>query len=272
MTKQPLTESSTLPDGVRYSELDRLFLLGMRYLSCSIEFHDRVSSVDPRIAALIYSGTATGVRAVLTGFRKLVPTKYTDADPYKSFSADPNNIRKTTGEPFSKRRGWVVDGNWDRQGQKFMDRVCPKAIKQHTINGLEWDETILADHYTGEKYQRRRERIENIYNSIRAEGYQSQRELLSQNPDTAWNGLNDAMHPLANEIAVDIGRNGELLWNMCGQHRLAIAKVLEVDEVYVQVFRRHAEWQEIREKARMGSEVPPGVRNHPDLRDIKNDD
>ncbi|GAA1343394.1 hypothetical protein GCM10009647_087580 [Streptomyces sanglieri] len=265
-----MSENNTnrLPDYISYYDIDRIFLLGMRYLSYSIDFHDRVSSSHPVIASLFFQGTKACIRTAAKTLRSLVPPKYTDADPYKIFSVDPDNIQRTTGEPFSKRRGWVVNGDWDKRGQPFMERVCPKAIKQRYVDELEWDDTILADHYSGRKYKRRCERIERLYRSIHSDGYRTQQELLSENPSSAWDGLNDAMHPLANEIAVDIGRNGEFLWNMCGQHRLAIAKVLDVEEVCVQVFRRHKDWQQIRDRIQANGDVPDKLRDHPDLQDV----
>ncbi|MDQ2049463.1 hypothetical protein RBH26_03095 [Natronolimnohabitans sp. A-GB9] len=153
-----------------------------------------------------------------------------------------------------------------------MHRTYPKAIEQHFVDGLEWDETVLAEKYDGPALEERGAEIDRLYHRIRTEGYKSQRQLLEDAPDAAWSGLNDAMHPLANEIAVDIGRNGELLWNMCGQHRLAIAKVLEIDRIPVQVFRRHKDWQALRDRARRGGEIPESVRDHPDLADVLEDE
>ena len=251
---------------------DRLLLYGTRYLSWKLQFHGLVRSLPNPIATAVYRLTKGIVRRTIRLLNRIYPHKYTEADPYKRIFVDPSTIEYTTGEIFSKRRGWVVDGDWDTEGDLYMQRTYPKAIKQRFVEGLSWDETALADKYDQPKLEERATAIEQLYQHIRDDGYRSQRCLLEENPDTAWDGLNDAMHPLANEIAVDIGRNGELLWNICGQHRLAIAKILEIDRIPVQVFRRHAEWQEIREKARMDSEVPPEVRNHPDLRDIIDDE
>ncbi|AXR77189.1 ParB-like nuclease domain containing protein [Natrarchaeobaculum sulfurireducens] len=153
-----------------------------------------------------------------------------------------------------------------------MQRTRPRAIEQRFVDELEWDETVLADKYDTSTLEDRGAEIDRLYKHIRDGGYKSQRQLLEESPKTAWEGLNDAMHPLANEIAVDIGRDGELLWNMCGQHRLAIANVLEIDRIPVQVFRRHAEWQAIRDRARRGEEIPEDLHDHPDLVDVLGDE
>lgn len=220
----------------------------------------------------MYSVTRTVVRCLTRFFRILYPQKYTDADPYKYILADPSEIEYTTGEIYSKRRGWVVDGNWDKCGEPYMQRPYARAIKQRFVDGLSWEETALSEQYDEPRVKKRGNEIEHLYNSIRESGYKSQYRLLREDPNTAWSSLNDAMHPLANEIAVDIGRNGEILWNLCGQHRLAIAKVLDIDRIPVQVFRRHAEWQAIRDRARRGEEIPEEFAEHPDLEDVLADE
>lgn len=212
------------------------------------------------------------METILTGLRWRYPEKYTDADPYKYIVVDPASIDQTSGEHFSKRRGWVVGGDWDKKGEPFMQRTFPKAIQQRFVEGKDWEDTPLYDFYDERdwytRFEQRAKSIDHLYRRIRENGYKSQRQLLEDDPDAAWDGLNDAMHPVANEIAVDIGRNGELLWNMCGQHRLAIAKILDVDQIRVQVFRRHTEWQRIRNQVRQGADIPEGIRDHPDLQCI----
>jgi len=259
-----------LPDPVSYHELDRILLLSCRFVSYRLRFHERVASTSRRIATWAFLILSTLYGFIISILHKIVPKRYTDADPYKHIYVDPSNIEYAVEENFSKRRGWVVDGTWDNKDTPYMQRPNPKAIEQRFVQGLNWENTMFADKYDDDRFLERIDSVSRLYNYIRDEGYRSQNELLEESPDAAWNGLNDAMHPLANEIAVDIGRNGELLWNICGQHRLAIAKVLDLDRVPVQVFRRHAEWQALRDQIRDGEGVPDQFADHPDLTDIQN--
>ncbi|WP_143420329.1 hypothetical protein [Halorubrum vacuolatum] len=215
--------------------------------------------------------TSTLVRMAISAFRTIYPEKYTDADPYKIIHVDPDAIAYTSGERSSKRRGWVVDGDWDLGGDPFMQRTRPRAIAQRVNEGMAWEVTALTDKYDPAEVAERGVKMEALYSRIRTEGYRSQRQLLETDPEAAWSGLNDTMHPLANEVAVDIGRHGELRWNMCGQHRLAFARVLDLDRIPVQVFRRHAEWQKIRDRVRRGEDIPEEFRAHPDLADLLGD-
>ena len=251
---------------------DRVLFLTTRYLSWKLRFQKRVSTLPPRINLAVTMLVITWVRCTIRLFRLFASEKYTDADPYKLIHLDPSAIEYTTGERGSKRRGWVVDGNWDRKGDRFMRRPSAVSIKQRFLDGMKWDETVLAENCNEREFERRCHRIDRLYRSIREDGYKSQRQLIEENPDAAWSDLNDSMHPLANEISVDIGRNGELLWNMCGQHRLAIAKVLDINQIPVQVFRRHEQWQMMRNKVRNDEDIPEKFLDHPDLDDLLNGD
>ena len=246
---------------------DRLFLYGTRYLSWKLQFHSLVRSLPNPIATAVYRLTKGIVRRTIRLLNRIYPHKYTEADPYKRIFVDPSTIEYTSSA--SRRRGWVVDGEWHEKGSPFVDRTVPRAIKQRFVDGLEWDETVLADKFDGQQLEEQAEGIERLYHHIRESGYKSQRQLLEEDPEAAWDGLNDAMHPLANEIAVDIGPGGKILWSMCGQHRLAITKVLGIDQIPVQVMRRHADWQAVREEVRQGNQavVEPHC-DHPDLRDL----
>jgi len=243
--------------------LDRLFLYATRFLSWKLQLHRLVRSLPIPIATATYALVRATVRRTIWLLNKFYPHKYTDADPYKHILVDPSSIEHTSGA--SRRRGWVEDGEWDENMDRFMQRTRPKAIEQHFDAGIDWNETVLTDIHDEVGLRRNADAIDQLYQQIREGGYKSQRQLLKESPNTAWNGLNDSMHPLANEIAVDVGRDGQILWNMCGQHRLAIAKILDLDRIPVQVFRRHVEWQSIRDRIRRREKIPQEFQDHPDL-------
>ena len=66
-------------------------------------------------------------------------------------------------------------------------------------------------------------------------------------------------------------RDGEFAWFYGGNHRLHLAKLLELDNIPVQVVVRDESWQELRAKAAKADsivELSSDVRehsNHPDL-------
>ena len=156
------------------------------------------------------------MRGVIRFLNAVYPYRYTDTDPYKHVLVRPV-VDRVHERPITS--SWVdFEEEWDEDGNHFIQRTYPKAIEQRFVEGLDWEETALVDKYASPDLEKRATAIERLHRSIRDDGYKSQRELLEETPELAWNGCNDAMQPLANEIAIDISPEGELLWNMCGQH------------------------------------------------------
>ena len=252
---------------VRSDGVDRALLLTVRYVSSLIGYSDRVSRLPPVLASPIFSLTAGWVRMTLRILHRFYPKKYTDADPYRVLYVDPAEIERISGLHDRKRRGWVVGGNWDRDGDQFLDQPIPRSIYEHYVEEVPWDETCLSDLYSNEKrFNEKCDSIENLYERIQKDGFRSHKERLQDDPTTAWQNVNTTIAPHTDEITVDIGRDGEILWNMLGKHRLSIAKVAGVEEVPVLVFSRHEEWQDIRDRFRSTGEIPKKHHDHPDLR------
>lgn len=215
-------------------------------------------------------------------------------DPFAVLSVDPARIERFTGRPYPPYRGkesqlgTVRGGDWDRtdeapivdedyraryelyRADRFTGSVFYDSLRARFEEGVEWTETpfvrrclALAD--AGEPSWRslrsreailaRCRRIDALYESIRTDGYRSQRELGERSILRA-----------TDEVLVDVGRDGTLLF-VNGRHRLAIAKLLDVRSIPVGVLTRHAEWMATRERLASRGAVP----DHPDLRDLRGD-
>lgn len=178
----------------------------------------------------------------------------TDADPFKLVWVRPEAIQRMTGG-YSDEWGVVTDDGWETKPIEEHDRYS--AIKQH-----------FGD---GETHEDISEGKEKLYRSMKEDGYRSQREL--RHP-VQWLPF----HYRDFEIAVDIDANGDLYWSGWGRNRLFIAKVLGLDEIAVQVRRRHTEWQKIRDEVRSAdapsklSDRAKGQLDHPDLEDVVPDE
>jgi 2-polyprenyl-3-methyl-5-hydroxy-6-metoxy-1,4-benzoquinol methylase len=106
---------------------------------------------------------------------------------------------------------------------------------------------------TREQYVQRWRHIEAVYQAIKNQGYKTQAELGSDN--------------VLDEVRVQIGRKGELLLEE-GRHRLAIAQLLELEEIPAIVTRRHEEWEALRQdiiKIVLQRGFIHQPFNHPDL-------
>lgn len=207
--------------------------------------------------------------------RRLFPDRFTDADPFTVVFVDPTRITQSILEhsPRYPQWGLVADGDWDQRGTPFTDRTVYRGLVERFENGDEWEETVLYDAFldqldrfgnawgytTRAGFEQRCQEIEQLYERIDRDGYWSQARLRRAGVTAT---------PILDEVNVDIGRDGSLLWRGYGQHRLAIAKLLDIDAIPVLFHRRHRGWQATRDAVRAGSE-PAVDRSHPDLRDIE---
>jgi len=137
--------------------------------------------------------------------------------------------------------GTIKGGNWDRVRADFPKLLMYQGVEERFVEGLDWEETIyfeeLQDRFVSQGWseteanrlaQNRCERLELLYDLMSTQGYRSQRQL---------NG-----HPL-HEITVAVGRDGEIMYNSEGRHRLSIAKVLGIEAIPVQILVTHEEFQ-----------------------------
>lgn len=211
------------------------------------------------------------------------PSSFTDADPFKILWVDPDKISLDVSNcSVPMRFGKVYRGDWDRTKSDFKQRPVYRAMESHFRNGVPWEKTKY--------YKRKRKRLESgkstrgcttvedlshyfarfddLFHSLETKGYKTQQELMDESPSVTSNQNLDAPIPELNEIGVCIGRDGELLRGYRGEHRLAIAKVADVDAVAVQVLVRHRKWQQLRDRLRKNTSSNTTRTNHPDLDDL----
>lgn len=211
-------------------------------------------------------------------------------DPYKVVRVDPAEIvyRTHTFERSKfKYAGTVSDGDWDSLHRRFEDTDVYQAYEAHFERGVPWEETaffervvgqiesgeVLWDCATRAEFEDRCARIDQLYENIREHGYKSQRELAaSEAADPIEKRRFSLTERLArDEVAVSIGRDGDLLFSD-GRNRLAIAKVLDLEEIPVWILIRHADWQQLRAALASGEtraeDLPAEVRDHPDLEEF----
>lgn len=211
------------------------------------------------------------------------------ADPWTLVHVDPSNVEYCNNEiRLNWGLGRVQGGRWNREEHRYPVREMPiwRGLVQRFEDGDDWDETTLyrraADRFDDGVAHRgyedvnefrdvRCEYLDTLYETIRDDGYRSNRDAGHDNPAASDVPFEDAYaHHL--EPLVVIGPSGEIYWTE-GYHRLAIASILNVDEIPVHVLCRHEEWQRIRDEIHgiPGSDRSPefdGDTAHPDLRDI----
>ena len=140
----------------------------------------------------------------------------------------------------AKRSGGRVGGKWDQKEIEFEELHIYPALENRFLHGVGWEETRFFDEMVAsiEEDERpwrctsvddlwdRCEYIETLFEQIQRNGYQSQRELGKVPVD---------------EVTVNVGRDGTLFFND-GRHRLAIAKVLDIEQIPVRILVTHEEY------------------------------
>lgn len=149
---------------------------------------------------------------------------------------------------FARNLGSVKAGNWDLHTDEEFTSLHA-SFKSHFEDGVPWEQTELFNDAmakisngeytlrmctTKDEVLQRCSEIDELYEKIKEEGYKSQ---------AALGEYDTKLSRLGNEIQVDIGRDGSLLF-VEGRHRLSIAKILDIETVPVVVVCRHKEWME----------------------------
>lgn len=194
------------------------------------------------------------------------------ADPFKILWVDPDKIEKKNPDIDKYwETGKIDSGDWDKNTVQFDQTPKYRSVVQRYIEGNEWEETeifeTLSDKIRSsnrvdgcqsiDELEQRYERIDQVYRSIQTDGYQYPQP----------GEYSDRYATKLDQVCVSIGRTGDFVFSGGGNHRLAIAKVLNIKAIPVRVIKRHRDWQERRERL-----VATGKQNrssHPDLEDLQ---
>ncbi|QKY19103.1 hypothetical protein B4589_001445 [Halolamina sp. CBA1230] len=215
-------------------------------------------------------------------------------DPYRLIEVDPARIERVVPLPGPKFKdaGVVRGGDWDRTDDRFAAMDVFRAYERHFEQGVPWRETAFYDRVvdeiesgqprwgcrTREEFDERCARLDRLYERIVEGGYRTQAELRGSGGDDPIRGERGGegrrdlkTERFKNEIAVNVGRDGELLF-ADGRNRLSIVKLLGLDSVPVRVLHRHRRWQAVRDAVVRGEQIPAAHRGHPDLAGLGNGD
>jgi hypothetical protein len=145
-----------------------------------------------------------------------------------------------------ERRGDILRGAWDNVVLRFEDLIEYVALNEHVNGTKPWRNSRFAKRhqlpknrdigYLGRGYNtfnefldNREEEINNLINQITQHG------VLPV-------GGKGAKQACSDDISVNLGRNGLLMFNNRGHHRLAIAKILSIKAIPVQIIVWHEKY------------------------------
>lgn len=156
------------------------------------------------------------LRLCLRTYRAVTRREFSDADPFGLVVIDPRAVTHVSNraKEWDSWLGEVVEGDWDRRSVSFDEVPIVRVITDYIEGGEPLDCDCYREYYTDEHrrvepFGVRCERLTNLIWDIEQDGYRTQRELLEREDLYTLQGQNnDTVHPLLNEIRVDIDRDG----------------------------------------------------------------
>lgn len=203
----------------------------------------------------------------------LMNSYWTDClcDTYTKF-APTHELEKGRFDP-EFYTGLVIPGSWDLYKNPYEHDIVYRGLKNYYKKGKPFKETqywnrikVQEMHRGDSEWAKKKlDDIKALYKSINDGGYVTQYELGQKDTDTPIYS-----HP--HGIEVNIGRNGEFIFNNKSHRRLAFSKLLELEQIPVIVIVRHSKWQSIRKEIndvdahhQLDSKIKKYI-NHPDIK------
>ena len=195
-------------------------------------------------------------------------------DPLERYYVDPTEIKYYLLQPPQYRDvyrwfGRIKPGKWDVNASTIEESKKYQGVVQRYIDGREWRDTVVVDYMlklvlegkypdsctSPRDIEERYKEIDELYENIRSDGYKPDNELSLSRGEIG-------------DVALAIGRNGELILHGDGIHRVAIARVLDLDTIPARISMRHLQWQRLREEIVNKERDPGSLSDHVDLQDL----
>lgn len=205
-------------------------------------------------------------------------------DPYTPIWISPTDIKYVYNGTFNPKYqlGQIKGGDWDQDIQELSNHPAFSGLKERFCDGKPWTETeyfdlgvqriqeegVFVGYRSVEEFEDRLEYVEQLFHSIKHDGYRTQTSLSPDDWDEHRHPFVTPAHRMTGEIGINIGRDGTLIEND-GIHRLTIARILDLEEIPVQIIVRHPEWQRIRDRvARFPTSIDSEMQDHPDIANL----
>ena len=210
-------------------------------------------------------------------------------DPLQTVWVDPDCIERYSGRENAyidryQDIGKIKLGNWDiyksgnRSSKRIEDTTRYQSFVERFENGVEWEDTQIFSDLLFKKLEddKNKKKVASkitdelreydlLYEKIDSGEYKTQIQLYEKHgmPKNRVGFL----ELLTDEITVDIGRDGELLF-VDGRHRLCMSKISKIDKIPVLVLCRHKEW--LSKLSEYYYSHNNTIQDHPDIAQLSN--
>ncbi len=198
-----------------------------------------------RVAGYITASRAGSSRHALR--HRVAPDEWTRSDPYRIRWVPPSAVTSTTARRISEgERGRMLDGDWDVTALPLQGLAVWRGLEQRLCEGLAWEDTVLApgrQHVPeAPNVGRRYADLPTVVIAKRLAGLDALATTLRRD---GWLPHHDIGAPFRKEMAVVISRDGRLIRNSSGLHRLIMAHLLGLDRIPCRVLVEHAEYIDV---------------------------
>lgn len=154
--------------------------------------------------------------------------------------------------------GQVKEGPWDLRAKPLAESPKYRLLREYYEGGLDAAE-LTADRLRERGYPEREAEfyaeygygtyLDELFESIRERGIET----------AVGDGGTERTHDRYDQVAVNVDRDGTLVFNSCGFHRLVTAQLVGLDRIPVRINAVHERWWRAR------GESPTPFDDHPEL-------
>ncbi|WP_049888949.1 hypothetical protein [Natronococcus occultus] len=181
--------------------------------------------------------------------------------PFPICRVDPDAIERYVEYAVLKKyrcAGRVKDGSWDLRAKPLAESPKYRLLRGYhegEIDAAELTYERLREHgypereaefYADYGYGAY---LDELFESIRERGVEP----------AVGDGGTERTHDRYDQVAINVDRDGALVFNSCGFHRLVIAQLVGLEAIPVRINAVHERWWRAR------SESPTPVDDHPEL-------
>lgn len=188
-----------------------------------------------------YVATSRTGSAVHALRRRAAPQRWTRRDPYRIVWVAPDDVSAMTAQRIDERqRGRIIAGDWDIDALPLRDLTLWRGLEQRLREGRPWAQTDLAPgRHVPEAPNVGRRSLE-LDPSAQLERCRGLDALALALLRDGWLAHHDVGATFRREMAVAVGRDGRLIRNSGGLHRLVMAHLLGLERIPCRILVEHA--------------------------------
>jgi len=198
-----------------------------------------------RVAGYVAASRAGSLRH--RARRSIAPQRWTRHDPNRILWVAPVDVVATTAERIPEDlRGRVIGGDWDVTSVPLDELAVWRGLEQRLRQGRAWADTDLAPERYRPGAPNAGRRPHELTPAALLERYGRLDALAASLLRDGWVAHHDVGAPFVREMAVAIGRDGRLIRNSGGLHRLVMAHLLGLERIPCRVLVEHTALDESR--------------------------